>query len=127
MREYLPLFGRFGISLIFIIEGLYKALEYNVSIGILEEKGFPIPFIFLICSILIEVLGGLAIVIGYKTSSAAYILSLYLIVVTAFLHPIWSDMTNYSGFVKNLAIIGGLFFLAYYGSGPKSVDTYYQD
>ena len=127
MREYLPLFGRFGLTLIFIVEGLHKVLEHDQFIEVLEEKGFPIPFIALICAILIEVLGGMAIVIGYKTSIAAYIMSLYVIMVTIFIHPIWNDMANYDGFVKNIAIIGGLFFVAYFGGGPKSVDTYHKD
>jgi len=126
MREYLHLFGRFGLSLIFVVEGLHKALEYKESIVIIEEKGLPIPLFFLICSIVIELIGGLALAIGYKTSTAAFVVSLYLMVVTIFFHPVWDDMSYFIDFVKNIAIIGGLFILAYYGSGPKSVDNYHK-
>ncbi len=127
MREYLHLLGRFGLSLIFVVEGLHKALEFDESLLILKEEEFPMPFISLVFSIIVELIGGLAIVIGYKTTIAALAISLYLIVSTVFFHPVWHDMAFFMDFVKNIAIIGGLFILAYHGSGPKSVDTYHQD
>ena len=127
MREYLHLFGRFGLSLMFVVEGLLKALEFDESLLILKEEEFPMPLFTLIFSIIVELIGGLAIVIGYKTTIAALAISIYLIITTVFFHPVWHDMAFFMDFVKNIAIIGGLFILAYYGGGPKSVDAYHQD
>ena len=123
MKEYLPLFGRFGLTLILIVNGLHKALEFSDFLLILESKGLPFSKIPLILAILIELIGGLAIVIGYKTKETASIVAVYLIVVTIFIHPIWQDMSFFSDFVKNLAIIGGFVLLAHYGAGSKSIDT----
>lgn len=123
--DYLPLFGRFGITLIFIVNGLYKALEFNFSISLLVEKGFSVPEFFLVLSVAIELIGGIMVLIGYRTRPVAFIMSVYLILATFIYHPIWADMNNYVDFSKNLAIIGALMLLAYHGPGPKSVDTYH--
>ena len=122
MKDFLPLLGRFGISLIFVVNGLYKALEFNESVELLQSKFLPFTAVLITISIVIELLGGLLIVIGYKVKVTASAMSVYLLITTVVFHPVWKDMENFMDFSKNLAIIGGLCLLAYYGSGPKSID-----
>lgn len=120
--SYIPLFGRFAIALIFVVNGLHKALEFDDSVAFLQLTGMPLANLLLVGSIAVEVMGGMMIVIGYKIKWTAMIMAVYLIITTIIFHPVWVDMVNFTDFLKNLSIIGGLLILSYYGSGPKSID-----
>jgi len=79
------------------------------------------------CAAVIELAGGLAIIAGFQTKIAAWILFLYLIPVTFLFHNFWAmqgaeQQQNMINFLKNVAIMGGLVILATYGAGPYSVD-----
>jgi putative oxidoreductase len=76
----------------------------------------------------IQLLGGLAILVGVKTRWVAYAFVVYLILVVFFAHNFW-DMTgpargaNMAHFYKNLAIMGGFLLLAMQGAGRYSADS----
>ena len=75
----------------------------------------------------IELLGGLAILIGVKTRWVAALLVLWLIIVTAVGHPFWTMEgaargINQANFYKNLAIMGAYLLLAVTGAGRYSFD-----
>jgi putative oxidoreductase len=72
--------------------------------------------------------GGLAVLAGFKTRIAAWLLFLYLIPTTFVFHNFWTmqGMERQDGmvhFMKNLAIMGGLLLLAASGPGERSVDS----
>ena len=123
MREYLPLFGRMGISFVFILLGLEKCLDFDHSRQLLNVLGIPAVPTLLIISITIEFVGGILVLIGYHVKHVALIMAFYLVIITAIFHPIWTDLIHFEDFVKNLAIVGGLLTLSYYGGGPKSLDS----
>jgi putative oxidoreductase len=75
----------------------------------------------------IELVGGLAILIGVKTRWVAAVFVLWLIVVTALGHPFWTmegaaRAANQANFYKNLAIMGAYLLLAVTGAGRYSFD-----
>ena len=123
MKEYLPLFGRMGISLVFILLGLEKCMDFDHSRQLLNDLGIPAAPFLLVISIIIEFVGGVLVLIGYHVKIVAIIMACYLIVITAIFHPIWIDLVHFQDFVKNIAITGGLLTLSYYGGGPKSLDS----
>ena len=77
----------------------------------------------------IQLLGGLAILIGFATRWIAALFVVYLILVVYFAHNFW-DMqaaargANMAHFYKNLAIMGGFLLLALQGAGRLSADGY---
>lgn len=119
--------GRILIALIFIISGFFKILGYSQTVGFAASKGVPLANVAIACAIVIEVLGGLAVLIGFKTRIAAWILFLYLIPTTFVFHNFWTmtgmvQQDNMAHFLKNLAIMGGLLLLASGAPTPYSVD-----
>ena len=76
----------------------------------------------------IQLVGGLAILVGFRTRWVAYAFVVYLILVVFFAHNFW-DMQgaarggNMAHFYKNLAIIGGFLLLALQGPGRYAVDA----
>jgi uncharacterized membrane protein YphA (DoxX/SURF4 family) len=76
----------------------------------------------------IELLGGMAILLGFKTQWVAGALVLYIFVLTLLVNPFWLQQgaareANQIHFYKNLAIIGGFLLLAITGAGRYSVDN----
>lgn len=113
------LISRILLSILFIPAGFGKLTAIAGTAGYFASKGLPLPTITAVIVGLIELLGGLAILVGFKTSYAAIILGLFTI-ATAFI----GHFSPFEGtqFFKNLAIAGGFFVLAQYGAGALSVD-----
>jgi putative oxidoreductase len=71
----------------------------------------------------IEILAGLAVVIGWQARLAAFLLAGFSLVTAALFHGDLSDPMQSILFWKNVAIAGGLLFIVANGAGPWSMDT----
>lgn len=123
-----PLLGRVLMSLIFIVAGVQKIPAFSMMKGYIAMSHLPFPSLALSIAIAIEVLGGLAILVGFWTRFTAWVVFLYLIPTTLFFHllPALNGMdraNNIMNVEKNLAIMGGLLFLAVLGAGRFSFDA----
>lgn len=123
----MPLIGRILISAIFILSGLMKLESWSGSAAFLASKHFPLPTAMLAGAVIVELLGGLLVLLGFKARIAAFIIFLYLIPTTLIFHNFWAMQVamradNHIHFLKNLAIMGGLLMVASYGPGKLSVD-----
>jgi putative oxidoreductase len=120
--------ARLCLSAIFISAGFGKLLDYEATAVYMASKEMTMIPLFLYTAALIEILAGLALLLGYKTRYAAGILALFLIPATLIFHDFW----NASGgdrhlqmimFFKNLAIFGGLLYAVNCGPGSWSCDS----
>ena len=121
--------GRAALSIVFILAGMGKFMEPDVSSGYMAAKGMTMVPFFLYAAALLEVAGGLCLFVGWKTRFAAAALFLFLIPVTAIFHDFWNaDATHahvqLSFFLKNIAIMGGLLYVASCGAGGCSCDAW---
>ena len=122
------LIGRILLSIIFIISACAKMFEWNSTVQMLQMVGIPAAPVMLSIATAIELIGGLAVLLGIFSRVAGLILFLYLIPVTLIMHNFWSvgsiqmsiQLVN---FLKNLSIMGGLALLAGYGPGRFSVGS----
>lgn len=120
------LVGRMLLGLIFVISGLKKIIGFSAVAGYMGSKGLPAAESLLGLSIVIEVGGGLALILGWHAQRAALALFLFLIPVTLVFHAFWSaDTASYQNqfnhFMKNLTIMGGMLYVMAFGSGTLSV------
>lgn len=123
-----PLIGRILISMIFVMSGVQKFMMFSMMTGVAAAKNLPMPAVAIGAAATIEVLGGLAILAGFHTKLAAWVVFLFLIPTTVLFHNFWTmqgmeRMDNQGHFMKNLAIMGGLLILAANGAGAYSVDS----
>lgn len=123
----LPLVGRILIGALFLTAGIRKAMFFAGSAGYFAKLGFPAAEAMTVLSIVIEVGGALLLIIGWRTRWVAWLLTLFVVIATAMAHRFWEfDAAQYANqmnhFLKNIAIIGGLLFVAAFGPGPSSVD-----
>lgn len=119
--------GRLAIGALFILSAFGKITQWDGTVQFMAAKGMTMIPLFLLLSILVELLGGLSLVFGYKCRWAATVLLLYLIPVTGIFHDFWNvdeadKQLQIIMFMKNLAIFGGLLYVACCGSGKCGVD-----
>ena len=118
--QILELIGRIFISLIFLVAGVGKILNYEGTIGYMESFGVP-GYLF-IPAIIIEILFPLLVIVGYKTKFSAIILALFAILLAVIFHTDFSNQMQLMSFLKNFAIAGGFLIIFVKGAGKYSID-----
>jgi putative oxidoreductase len=86
----ITLSGRILISVIFLISGVFKVAAYSQMVGYATAVHLPAPGVAIALAAVVELAGGLAVLAGFKTRIAAWVLFLYLIPVTFFFHNFWA-------------------------------------
>ena len=119
-KQYGPLLARVMLAHIFILSGFGKITGFAGTAGYIASKGLPMAEVLTVLTILIELGGGLLILVGWQARWAATAIFLFIIPVTLIFHPFWVQGETIS-FMKNLAIMGGMMMIIAYGSGPYSL------
>jgi len=115
--------GRVLLSILFIIAGFGKLTSLAGTAGFFGSIGLPLPMVTAIVAGLVELLGGLAVLFGFKTRIAAIVLAVFTLAATAAAHLDFSQAGNALMLQKNLAITGGFLLLAVLGAGRLSIDS----
>jgi putative oxidoreductase len=115
------------LSLIFILAGISKFADPQGNAAYMASKGMPEINLLLYSAAILELFAGLALLIGWKARWAATLLFLYLIPVSWIFHEFWNVAAPEQHlqkilFLKNIAIMGGLLYVAGAGAGRWSVD-----
>ncbi|MGM8886520.1 DoxX family protein [Psychrobacter sp. 1U2] len=116
------LLGRVFLSLIFIVSGFNKITDYAGTQGYMESMGVPALMLPLV--IILELFGGIAILIGFKTRIVAILFIGFNVISALLFHSDFGDQTQMTMFVKNIAIAGGFLMLFAHGAGAYSVDNH---
>lgn len=121
--------GRFLLGLYFILPAIQKITNYESTVQYMALHSVPMIDFLLPLTILLQVVGGVAIIIGFQGKIAAFILAGLTLVISIFMHNFWNlpeggDIARETqNFVKNMAIMAGLLVLAGRGCGQFSVDN----
>ena len=70
-----------------------------------------------------EILGGLAILVGFKTRISGCLLAGFTLIAAAIFHNNFADQMQSILFMKDLAIAGGLLLLVANGAGNLAIDN----
>jgi putative oxidoreductase len=119
--------GRALFALIFIMSGLghfsTQMIDYAAS------QGVPVANLLVPISGLMAVVGGLMVLLGFYARLGALLLVAFLVPVTFMMHDFWTiqdamqAMNQKIHFMKNLSMLGGALFIAFFGAGPVSLDA----
>ncbi|MTD11594.1 DoxX family membrane protein [Acinetobacter sp. YIM 103518] len=109
--------ARVLVAYIFIVAGYGKISGYEATAGYMEAMGVPSALLPL--TILVELGGGLAMLLGFQTRFAAFGLAVFSLITAFIFHGGAEDAIN---LMKNLSIAGGLFFVMLHGAGKLSID-----
>lgn len=120
------LIGRVLFSLIFIIKSLEHFSPRMVDHAV--EMGVPMASFLVPIAGIIAFLGGISILLGYKAKIGAWLLVIFLLPTAFAMHKFWQSGDAFSlmmqqyCFFKNVSMLGAALMIAYFGSGPLSLD-----
>ena len=120
MTKFFDLIARISISILFLLNGIFKINNYEGTVGWMESFGLPGILIF--PAIIVEIVGPILIIIGYQTRIAAAALSLFCIATAIIFHNDFSDQMQLTAFLKNIALAGGFLFLVVNGAKGYCLD-----
>ena len=124
MNDVLALVGRIAMAALFIWSGAGKIPGFGRTVAAIASKGLPFPQLAYALAVLIELVGGLALLVGYRTRIAAGALAIYTLVAAIGFHSNLADLNQFIHFFKNIAITGGLLQVVTFGAGAFSLDEY---
>lgn len=113
--------GRLFLSLMFIMSGLTKIGQFEGTQAYMDAMGVPGAVLPLV--ILTEVLGGLAVLIGWKARYAAFALAGFSMLSAILFHGDFSNQAEMTSFMKNFTIAGGFLLIVAQGAGAYSLDN----
>jgi len=127
LQDPLSLAGRLLLAALFLPAGIAKLTGFAGTVGYISSVGLPLPQVAAALAVVVEIVGGAALVAGYGTRLAAVALALFTLVASVFFHNYWAlpadqQMIQQLLFFKNIAVVGGLLVLAAWGPGAWSVD-----
>lgn len=108
---FAPLIGRILVGGFFLWNGIAESLNFPLTALLMQTKGLPKPVVVAGLLIAIEVLGGIALIIGLKTRPVALILAIFTI-GTAFIYSDFSNQLYIQLFLENMAVVGGLLYIS---------------
>ena len=122
----IALLARFLFVVIFLMSGPRHFLSQTIAYA--ASQGVPLASISVPLSGVLALAGGLSILLGYRARIGAWLIVLFLAVVTPLMHKFWgvTDPMMYQMqfimFMKNVSMIGGALLITQLGSGPWSLD-----
>jgi len=121
MNSWLNLAGRLLLAQLFLVSGFSKIMGYAGTQGYMAAKGLPGALLPLV--ILLELGGGLALVVGFQTRWVALALAIFSVLAGLIFHLLPGDQMQMINFMKNLSIAGGLLVLAQTGATGFAIDA----
>jgi putative oxidoreductase len=122
-RDRIALIGRVLIAAIFVMSGLGKIADPAATLAYMKAAGLPLAPLGLAVAALIELGGGIALALGYRTRFVATVLAAFTIVTALGFHSALSDQNQAIHFFKNVAMAGGLLQVGAFGAGRFSLDA----
>ena len=128
MNNALNLIGRLLIAALFLPAGLAKLAGFDGTVGYIESVGLPLPAVAATVALAVEILGSVALILGFQTRVTASVLAVFTMVASIFFHAFWAAAPEQAFvqqllFFKNIGVIGGLLVLVSSGAGAWSLEA----
>jgi putative oxidoreductase len=128
LQNPLSLIARLLMAALFLPAGIAKLTGFEGTVGYITSVGLPAPTLAALAALVLEIVGGAALIVGLGTRFAALALALFTLVASFIFHAYWSvpaDQVFVTQllFFKNIAVAGGLMALAAFGAGAWSFDA----
>jgi putative oxidoreductase len=120
IQKWVELAGRIMLSVMFLLSGVGKISSYAATAGYMASQG--VPGVLLPLVIATEVLGSIAIIVGWNTRITAFLLAGFSLLTALMFHNNFADQAQMINFMKNVSIAGAFLLLVANGAGPLSID-----
>jgi putative oxidoreductase len=122
------LLGRFLMGGYFIMPAVSKLNNFSGTSAYMEQHNVPMVSVLLVVTIIIQLVAGAAIIVGFKGKQSAFILAALTLVISLFMHNFWvmeegiARSHELQNFFKNMGIMAGLLMITGLGTGRFSFD-----
>jgi putative oxidoreductase len=115
--------GRVFLAALFLMSGLSKLGAAAATTGYIASAGLPLPGVVYAITLVVEIGGGLLLLLGFQAKPVAAVLALFSVAAAILFHNNVADQNQVVHFIKNVAIAGGLLQVAAAGAGRLSFDA----
>ena len=128
LNRFGPLVGRVLMALIFVMSGAGKITGFAATVGYIASKGLPLAPAAAVAAIIVELGGGILLIVGWKARWAAAAMFVFTAMAALLFHDFWAVPPDQAQnmmihFMKNISMMGGLLFVVVHGSGAFSLDS----
>jgi putative oxidoreductase len=121
-QRFVPFIGRLLLAVLFLFSAIGKLAAPEATIGYIASANLPLPEVGYGIALVVELLGGLLLVVGYRTRLVAGIIALFTLGAAVAFHNNFGDQNQLIHFLKNIAVVGGLLQVVAFGAGSFSID-----
>ena len=126
-KDVAALVGRVLLAFMFVQAGYGKIVGFAGTAGYIASANLPMPAVATVIAIVIELGGGLMVVVGWKARWAGLVLAIFTLIASILFHNFWAmsgadASTNLLMFQKNISVVGGMLVLYAFGPGRYSLD-----
>lgn len=127
LADWASAIGRVALAALFLWSGYGKLAYMDANVGYMKAYGFPAAELLIWPALVVELVAGTMLLVGWKARWAAVALALFTIPATFIFHAYWGVpadqvLNQQIHFMKNLAILGGLLGVFAHGSGRYALD-----
>jgi putative oxidoreductase len=107
---------------------LSKLSGFEGTVAYIGSVGLPFASVAAAAAVAVEILGSVALIVGFQTRIAAAVLAVFTLVASVFFHAFWAAAPEQAFmqqllFFKNVGVMGGLLLLVSSGAGAWSLDA----
>lgn len=126
LRDIFSLIGRVLISGMFLWAAYEKIKHWNQTVSYMKSKNIPQLNIILPVGVALKIIGGLLVLVGWHAHIGALLLLIVTIASVLKMHDFWKRQgpekeMEKMFFLKDVAVIGGLFMILALGAGHFGV------
>ena len=122
LQPFAILAARVALAALFIVAGLGKLGDVQGFAGYMASGGVPSFLAWPV--IAFEILGGIAILVGFQTRLVAVALAGFSLLTGLMFHFVPADQLQMTMFFKNVGLAGGYLLLTAFGAGSLSIDNF---
>lgn len=123
-ENWAPVVARVVSGLIFLMSAFYKipgTESFLMQVEMSGAAGIPFPFVAVLLAFVLEVVAGIALVIGWHTRTAAVLLAAFVLLIAAFFYRDLSDQATFGLFMSCITQVAGLIYISVYGAQHVAV------
>ncbi|MBS0605124.1 MAG: DoxX family protein [Verrucomicrobia bacterium] len=122
LKDLALLIGRICISALFVWAAMEKLINWKGTVEYMKKKRLPLTSLALSLAVLIQIVGGLSICLGYQIRFGALLLILFIVPAALRFHDFWNlegaqRITEKTLFMKDVAVFGSLLLILVWGGG----------
>ncbi|MES2994757.1 MAG: DoxX family protein [Patescibacteria group bacterium] len=123
-EAWAPVIARLAFAATFLISAFFKipgTETFTMQVGMAGAAGLPFPLVMVTLAFILEVCAGIALVIGWRTRTAGFLLALFTLLIAFVFYRNLADQAQFAGFMSCMALVAGLVYVSVYGAKHAAV------